>query len=113
LGDGDAGCGGAGERGQGDAVPAAAEPGAERAERDRTPDTEAAVPDVGSPDRVAAGAEVQLGVGEHVVEPAAEDTERHRPDRHVDDVVGLAATGDPPSGSDDDSRDDAGQDHSA
>ena len=35
--------------------------------------------------------EVQLGVGDHVVEPAADDAEHDRPAGDVPDVLGLAA----------------------
>ena len=37
-------------------------------------------------------AEVQLGVGGHVIEPGTDDAERHRPDRDVADQPGPAAT---------------------
>ena len=53
LREGDTGRQGVGPRGQRDAAPAAADPGADRAERDRAPDTEAALPDLEGVDPVA------------------------------------------------------------
>src|SRR6266542_3138519 len=82
-----------GERRQRDAGPAAADPGAHPAERDRAPDAEPPLPDLERVDGVPAGAEVQLGVAEHVVQPAADQPEHHRPDRDVHDRAGLPAAG--------------------
>ena len=83
---------------------------AERAERDGAPDAEAAAPDVQRGDGVAALAEVELPVGDHVVEPAADEAERHRPDRQVADLAGTAAAGDPAPLADPDGDDDAEDD---
>jgi hypothetical protein len=66
-----------------DSLRARAEPDADRAEGDRAPDAEAAAPDVERLDRAPALAEVEVVVGDHVVDPAADDAERHRPQRQV------------------------------
>ena len=83
---------------------------ADRAEGDRAPDAEAAVPDVEDLPRVAVGAEVELVVGGDVVEPAADQAERHRPDREVLDLAGAAAAGRPAPLADPDRGDDAEDD---
>src|SRR4051812_24168841 len=70
--------------------------GAAPAEGDRAPDAEAALPDVERLDRLAALPEVVLRVREHVVEPAADEAERPRPDRDVGHLAAHAAAGDPP-----------------
>ena len=87
---------GVGEVGQPDPLAAAADPRPDRAERDRTPDPQAAVPDEQRPDRLLPGREVQLRVGDHVIQPAADDPERHRPHHHIGDVVGIPPGGRPP-----------------
>jgi hypothetical protein len=97
LREGDTGSERVGPRGQRDAAPAAADPGADRAQRDRAPDAEAALPDLEGVDPVLTLAEVQLVVGDHVVEPTADQAERHGPDGDVGDRPGLAAPGDPAS----------------
>ena len=58
----------------------------------------------------AAVAEVRAPVGQHVVEPAADQTERHRPQRDVVDDPGLAAAGRPTPVADEQRGDDAGDD---
>ena len=68
----------------------------DRAERDRSPDAQAAVPDVERLDRIAPWQEIQLRVGEHVVKTSAHDPERDGPQRDVGDVVGITAAGLPP-----------------
>ena len=82
-----------GEHDQRDALAAAADPRTERAERDRAPDAQPAVPDLDRVERAGArlAVEVQLGVGHHVVEPAADDAEHDRPARDVPDVLARAA----------------------
>jgi hypothetical protein len=49
-------------------------------------------------------------VGGHVVEPAADEPERHRPDREVLDLPGPAAARGPPPLADPDRGDDAEDD---
>src|SRR6202008_4447655 len=66
-----------------DAAPPARDVGAERPEGDRSPQPQAAAPDVERGDRALALAEVELWVGEDVVEAPADEPERHRPDRDV------------------------------
>ena len=85
----DAGGGRVGEVEEADPGPAAADPGAERAERDGAPDAEAALPDLQRVERVAALAQVGLGRGDDVVDPAADDAERHGPGRDVEDLTRL------------------------
>ena len=72
------------ERRERDALAPAADPGADAAERDRAPDAQAAVPD---PERGpgARPRRSRLVVGDHVVDPAADDPERDRPDGDVGD----------------------------
>ena len=84
---------GVGEGGQRDAPAPAGDPGADPAEGDGAPDAEAALPDGEGPHGVAALAEVGPRAGDHVVDPAADDAERHRPDRDVQHVAGRAAAG--------------------
>ena len=100
------------ERRQFDAVVARADPGPQRTEQDRTPNAESAVPDLEGVDRVLGPVpEVGLPVGGDVIEPSADQAERHRPDRDVEDLTILAAAGDPtpvaPPHGDDDPDDDA------
>src|SRR5690606_16821957 len=87
------------------------DPGSDRAERDGAPDAEAALPDLEGVDPVLTVAEVQLVVGDDVVEPSADQAEGHRPDGDVGDGAGGASSGDPalvaePDG-DEDTDDDA------
>src|SRR6478735_3461548 len=99
------------ERRQRYAATAAADPCADAAERDRTPDTEAAVPDSQRTQKPGtAVAEVLGPVGDDVVEPTAEQAERHRPQRNVVDDAALAASGFPPSIADDQGHHDADDD---
>src|SRR5665811_1109848 len=78
-----------------DLVDAASNICTERAESDGAPDAESALPDVQRFDRAPAFAEVQLVVGDDVVNPRADDTERDRPHRDVGDEAALAAACDP------------------
>jgi hypothetical protein len=78
---------GIGECREPDAGPFASDPRAERSQRDRSPDAEPAVPDVEGSDGFPAGGEVQLGVGDHVVEASADYPERHRPHGHIQHVT--------------------------
>ena len=70
-----------------DAVAAAADPGADRAEGDGAPDAEAALPDVERLDGSPPCPEVRLRGGDDVVEPAADDAERHRPGGDVERLL--------------------------
>ena len=88
----------------------AADPGAESAEGDRAPDAQAAVPDLERVERVLAGFEVQLGVGEDVVEAPADDAEHDRPAGHVPQVVVSTASGTPAPCRDHQRECDAGED---
>lgn len=54
---------------------------AQGTEADRSPDPLAALPDVERSPGVAAGREVELGIGEDVVDPASHDAEWDRPER--------------------------------
>ena len=91
-----AGRDGVAERGQRDPAAAARDPGAERTAEHRAPDAQTALPDL---DRAgpagATGPEVQLVVGDDVVEPAADNPERDRPQRDIGDGAGLPAARDP------------------
>jgi hypothetical protein len=82
-------------RGERDAAAAAADPGAQRTEGDRAPDAEAAVPDLEGVDPVAALAEVELVIGDDVVEPSADEAEGHGPHGDVRDRADTAAAFDP------------------
>jgi len=99
-----------GERPESDAAPPAADPGAQRTQRDRTPDAQPSVPDEEGPHGLLAGGEVELRVGDHVVEPPADDPERHRPQRHVEHVSRATTPGCPPLAGDPCRHDDAEQD---
>src|SRR5690606_3206388 len=87
------------------------DPRADTAQRDGTPDAQAAVPDLDRVQRIPALTEVPVRVGDHVVEPAADQAERHRPHGDVDDETGAAAARLPaplaPPDGDDDADDDA------
>ena len=110
LGDRHPGRRGVGVVAEAHAVAPGAQPGAQRTEGDGAPDAEPALPDVERPDGAAAAAEVGLGRGDDVVDPAAEDAERHRPRRDVDGLLaGVAAVGEAPAG-DPDGHDDARED---
>ena len=91
---------------------AACDPSPNTAERDGTPDSEAPLPDPKR--RTKTGAprtEIGFPVGHHVIEPASDETERHRPYRDVVDDTALTTAGRPPAITDqqrgDDARDDA------
>ena len=61
------------------------EPGADPAERYRAPNAQAAVPDGKSLKRVLVPAEVELMVGDDVVDPRADDSEDHHGKEEVSD----------------------------
>ena len=108
LGHDDARRDGVAERGQRNAALPAAQPRTDAAERDRTPDTEAAVPDPQcAHDSGATLTEVRRPVGDDVIEPAAHEAERHRPQSDVVDDAPLAAAGRPAPVADDQRGDDA------
>ena len=93
-----------------DALGPRAEPQPEGAEGDRPPHPQAAAPEVQRGDGVAALPEVELPVGDHVVEPAADQAEGHRPDRQVADLPRDAAARDPAPLADPDREHDAEDD---
>ncbi len=108
--DHDGWCEGVGQRGEPDAVPATPDVGTERTERHRAPDPQSAAPDVERGPRVLPRLEVQLRVGDHVVQPGSDQSERHRPDRDVTDGAGTAAPLPPPPVAVPDRDDDAEED---
>ena len=59
---------------------------------------------------VRAGEEVVVGVREHVVEPGADDAERHRPEGDVEHDARLGAALREAARGDDDGEDDADED---
>src|SRR5690606_12189620 len=81
-----------------------------RAQGDRAPDTEAALPDLEGVHPVTAFAEVQLVVRDYVVEPAADQAERHGPDSDVRHRAGPPAPGDPALVAEPDGNEDADDD---
>src|SRR4029079_18083018 len=98
------------EGGQGDAPPSAADPGADATEGDGPPDAEAALPDVERVQRTATVAEVRVRRGEDVVEPAADDPERHHPGGDFRDVAGAPAARHPTALAEPDGHHDPGDD---
>ena len=82
---------GVGQHAQPDAVAAGVEPGAEQSTGDRPPDAESAVPHLERGHRVAALAEVEVGVRGHVVETSADQACGDGPQRDVADLPGPAA----------------------
>jgi len=68
------------------------------------------VPDLQGVYRVFASAEVQLGVGDDVIDPGADQAEGNRPHDHVGEDLGRAAPGDPPSPAEPVTGEDADQD---
>ena len=111
LGERNARCNGVGNRGKRHTESACANPRTEATECDRAPDTQAAIP---NPQRAddprSARREVDLPVGEYVVEPPADDAEGHRPQRDVADDARAATARDIAPRSDDDRDDDAEDD---
>ena len=90
---------------------AARDPRAHTAERDGAPDAQAAFPDLQrGTDAGTTLAEVGAPVGHQVVQPATDQTEGHCPQRDVVDDSALATTCDPPTVTDDQRHDDAGDD---
>src|SRR6185437_3034219 len=102
--------GGVGEGDEVHPVPPAADPHPERTERDGAPDAQAAVPDLQRVQRVLALGEVQLRVGDHVVEPAADDAEDDRPAGDVTDLTGQTTARLPPPVGQPERDQDAGHD---
>jgi len=84
-----------GYRSQADPPPSASDPRPQGAGGDRAPDAQTSAPEVERLDGMLAGGEVQLRVGHHVVDPRADDPERHRPQGHVAHHPRLAAAGAP------------------
>ena len=99
------------ERGQRNTAQAARDPRADTAERHRAPDAQAAVPD---PQRTeepgTAFAEVLGPVRDDVIQPSADETERHRPQRDVVDDTAFTTPGHPASVTDHQRRDDTDDD---
>ena len=111
LGQDDARCDRITERRQRDPALPAPDPRAHRTQRDRTPDTQAAVPDAEGGDQTGATlTEVRGPVGHHVIEPPTDQTERHRPERDVVDHSAFTTAGRPPAITDHQRGDDAGDD---
>jgi hypothetical protein len=77
LGEQEAGCERVGERREADLLAAAADVGTDRAQRDRPPDPEATVPDPQRLERVVVRFLVWVWGRDDVVEPTADDAERH------------------------------------
>src|SRR5262245_12961067 len=105
LGDGDAWRCDVGDRRKWDALPPAGDPRSKRSHRDRTPDPDAALPDRKGLPRMAAIAEIRIWSRDHVVDPGADDSERHRPDRDLADDPSPAAARDPAAFADPHRRD--------
>ena len=81
---------GVSERPEADARHPASDVCTDGATDQRTEDGVAALPDVEGAQQVGAGVEVIAGVREHVVEPGADDTERHSPQDDVQNDSGLS-----------------------
>ncbi len=81
-----------GERPEPDAGPLAAEEGSDRAPDEGAVDGDAALPDAEDRPDVGARSEVEPGMGEHVVDPRADDRQRNGDQRDVDDDPRLGAT---------------------
>jgi hypothetical protein len=79
----------------------------ENSERDGTPDSETTLPDLQRVQRVPTWAEVELVIGDHVIEPGADNAERHANDDHQLHAVRGAAPGLPALCRDDHCDDDA------
>src|SRR5450631_173278 len=90
LGKDDAGRGRVGVVQQTDSVTTTADPGAHYAQGHGSPDAETTLPDLERIQGVLARDEVELGVRDHVVEPAADDPERDGPHRDVQRLTGLS-----------------------
>src|SRR5262249_51582507 len=88
----------------------AGDPRTERTERDRAPDPQPTVPDLQRVDRVLAGTEVQLVVGDHVVDPRTDQTERDRPEHDVGEPGRGPAARHPAPAAEPVADEDAGQD---
>jgi hypothetical protein len=96
--------------GKGDPATTGHQIATENAERDGPPDTEATFPDLQRIQRVSTWSEVELVIGNHVIEPRADDTERHADHDHQLHTVGSATPGAPATRRDDHCDDDARDD---
>ena len=89
----DARCDRVAERGQRYSAPAAADPRTDTAQRDRTPDSQAAFPQLEhSTETRTACAKVLGPVRDDMVKPSADQPERYRPQRDVIDDAGFASS---------------------
>src|SRR3954464_6643176 len=110
LGDQQAGRQRVGERRKRDALATAGDPRPHATQGDRAPDPEATLPDGEGTQRMAARTEVRRRRRDHVVQPATDDAEGHRPGGDVQDVARSAAAGDPAPLGDHPRGDDPGDD---
>src|ERR1700722_7943718 len=79
LGRDDSGGGSVGEGRETNIFAATTYPRPDTAKGDRAPDAESAVPDLEGIDRMSALGEVQLGIGDDVIQPTTDDPENNRP----------------------------------
>src|SRR5450755_2641705 len=93
-----------------DALAPAADVNPDRTERNRARNAETALPNLDRPDRAAAFAEVVGPVGDHVIEAAADQPERHGPGHEFADDALRSAAGPPAALRQDDADDDAHDD---
>ena len=99
------------ERGQRYPPSPARDPGADPAERHRAPNAQSAIPDPECRAQPgAAGSEICRPVRHDVIDPPTDQPERHGPQRDVIDHATLAAARLPPAITDDQRRDDPGDD---
>src|SRR3954447_4581305 len=92
-------------------MPSTGDPCPERAEQDCAPDPEPTVPDLECGDgALTVLAPVELRVCRQVVDPRADQPERHRPGRDVSNGTGSPAAGAEPAVGDHDGDDDAEDD---
>ncbi len=90
---------------------AAADPGADTAQRDGTPDAEAAFPHLErGAQPLAFGTEVGAPICHHVIQAATDQTERYGPQRDVVDDAAFTAARLPTTVTDDQRGDDAEDD---
>src|ERR1700733_4221902 len=100
-----------GERGKRDATTSAGDPRTHTAQGDGTPDSQAAIPDAQRRSRSGTTlTEIGAPVGRHVIQPAADEPERHCPQRDVVSDTALAAASLPTSIADQQRSDDPGDD---
>ena len=95
-------------RGKGDPAASGDQIAAEDTECDSPPDAKATLPDLQRVQWVPPGAEVELVIGDHVIQPSADDAERHANDDHHLHAVRRTASGLPPTPRDDHCDDDSG-----